>query len=199
MCRACVSALSRCASLLPDLGCTEHRACPVSCQPAPVMLLPWFVFFQDCTGDRREKGSSSDAASALLGLCPAGGGVFKPLLLRTFLRIRCLSQCGVPHPKLCRTGLACLHFGNFSAWRVRVTLYRFTQKCAECFLAESCVGYREAFLSCLEIVVSVLPGGRARTDGICLCPTSPLCFEPGSLLEQCFVAQSRTFEFGDSL
>lgn len=60
---------------------------------------------------------------------------------------------------------------------VRVVLCRFTQKCAECFLAEVRAVYGEAFLLCPEIVISVLPGGRAGTDGICLCPTSKLCFE----------------------
>lgn len=48
------------------------------------------------------------------------------------------------------------------------------QKCAECFLAEACVVYGEAFLLRPEIAISVLPGGRAGTDGICLCPTSQL-------------------------
>lgn len=162
--------------LLPDLGCAARRGCPVGRQSAPVTLSPWFVFFQDRVRDRPEKESSSGAPGALRGLCPAGGGVQAPAFENRF--VHSLSELlDSLSPSSALRGLRVYALDILVHGGVRVVLCRFTQKCAECFLAEVRAVYGEAFLLCPEIVISVLPGGRAGTDGICLCPTSKLCFE----------------------
>lgn len=127
------------------------------------------------TGVRR--GAAPMTPGALLGVCPAGGGVVQAPafeshfvhLLSELLRYFSLSSA------LQGLRVYALEISVHSC--MRVMLYRSTQKCVECFLAEVCVVYGDAFLLCPEIVISVLTGGRAGTDGICHCPASKLYFE----------------------
>lgn len=60
-----------------------------------------------------------------------------------------------------------MSFGNVGAGCVKVILGGFTQECAE-FLVRARMIFREVFLPCPEIVLCVLPGGKAGTGGIYL-------------------------------
>lgn len=58
-------------------------------------------------------------------------------------------------------------FGNVGAGCVKVMLGGFAQEHVE-FLGRAWVVSQEAFLPCPEIVLCVLPGGKAGTGGIYL-------------------------------
>lgn len=61
----------------------------------------------------------------------------------------------------------CLWFGNVGSGCVRVMLGGFTQEPAE-FLGRVWMVSEEAFLLCPEIVLCVVPGGKAGTGGLFL-------------------------------